>query len=195
MKTMIMDTSSKFLYVSFIDDNKVIFNKIFEAKNNHSENLLNTIKIGLQENKLEVKDFNKIIIGIGPGSYTGLRVSTTIGKMFAWSLNIPLYTISSLDIIGSGYFNKDGVYALTSIAKRDYLYTKIVEINNGKYNVIENDNFILAEDFNKKIESKGYSVIDESNFLFDGQKIIELANAKVEDIHNLVPNYLRKANT
>ena len=195
MKTIIMDTSTNLLYVSFIDGDVEIFKKIMETKNNHSENLLNVIKKGLEETKLEIKNFQRIIVGIGPGSYTGLRVSVTIAKMFSWTLNIPLYTISSLDIVASGYYNEDGIYAITNIAKKDYLYTKIVNIKNGKYNALSMDNFILAEEFFQEIKGKDYKVINIENFSFNPQRIIDLATKKIEDVHALVPNYLRKANT
>ncbi|HKM30002.1 MAG TPA: tRNA (adenosine(37)-N6)-threonylcarbamoyltransferase complex dimerization subunit type 1 TsaB [Bacilli bacterium] len=195
MKTMIIDTSTSFLYVSFVLDDKEVFQKILKAPNNHSENLLNAIKEGLEINHLEVKDFEKVIIGIGPGSYTGLRVSTIIAKMFAWTLDIPLYTISSLDIVASGYFNGDGEYAITNIAKKDYLYTRIVRIKEKKYFLIADDRFVLADDFNQEIAPCSYQLINAENFKFDAFKIIELAQDKVEDVRSLVPNYLRKANT
>ena len=195
MKTMIIDTSTSFLYVSFVDNNKEFFQKILKTPNNHSENLLNAIREGLSTHHLEVKDFTKIIIGIGPGSYTGLRVSTIIAKMFAWTSNIPLYTISSLDVIASGYYSTDGEYAVTSIAKKDYLYTRIVKIENGKYSLIADDRFVLAEQFNQEIVSSKYHIIDENCFKFSASTIVELAKNEITDVKALVPNYLRKANT
>lgn len=195
MKTMIIDTSTSFLYVSFVDNHKEIFQKILKTPNNHSENLLNAIREGLSTHHLEVKDFTKIIIGIGPGSYTGLRVSTIIAKMFAWTSNIPLYTISSLDVIASGYYSTDGEYAVTSIAKKDYLYTRIVKIENGKYSLIADDRFVLAEQFNQEIASSKYHIIDENCFKFSASTIVELAKNEITDVKALVPNYLRKANT
>ncbi len=195
MKTMIIDTSTSFLYLSFVDDKKEIFQKLIKAPNNHSENLLNAIKEGLHNLHLEVKDFSKIIIGIGPGSYTGLRISTIIAKMFAWTLNIPLYTISSLDVIASGYYGVDGEYAITNIAKKDYLYTRIIKIEKGKYSILADDCFVLAETFHQEIKSCNYQVIDETCFRFSPFKIIELAQNEVTDVKALVPNYLRKANT
>lgn len=192
---MIIDTSTSFLYVSFVDNNKEFFQKILKTPNNHSENLLNAIREGLSTHHLEVKDFTKIIIGIGPGSYTGLRVSTIIAKMFAWTSNIPLYTISSLDVIASGYYSTDGEYAVTSIAKKDYLYTRIVKIENGKYSLIADDRFVLAEQFNQEIASSKYHIIDENCFKFSASTIVELAKNEITDVKALVPNYLRKANT
>ena len=83
MLQMLLDTSSTILYIAFVKDNKVIYENINEGKNNHSDNLLKLIQKGLKENNLEVKDFDRIVLGKGPGMYTGLRVSMTVAKMFA----------------------------------------------------------------------------------------------------------------
>ena len=39
------------------------------------------------------------------------------------------------------------------------------------------------------------TLVNEENFKFDSEVIIKLAKDKVEDIHSVVPNYLRKANS
>ena len=43
MKTMILDTSSQKLIISFIDDGITIYNHISDGKNNHSDNLIKYI--------------------------------------------------------------------------------------------------------------------------------------------------------
>ncbi|NLD27063.1 MAG: tRNA (adenosine(37)-N6)-threonylcarbamoyltransferase complex dimerization subunit type 1 TsaB, partial [Acholeplasmataceae bacterium] len=108
MKQMVIDTSSKILYVAFLDGDQEIYSVANEGTNNHSENLINVIKAGLEKYDLAVRDFDRIIVGIGPGSYTGLRVGVTVAKVFAWTLKIPLFCVSSLDVLASGYLDQDG---------------------------------------------------------------------------------------
>src|SRR5690554_7473460 len=93
-RTLVLDTASKYLYFSFLEDEKIIYEQFLEGKNNHSENLLKELEIGLNKLNLTFKDFSEVIVGIGPGSYTGLRVSVTVAKMLAWTLNKKLYAIS-----------------------------------------------------------------------------------------------------
>lgn len=193
MKTLILDTSSDYLYI-YLTNGCEEYQVVLEGKNNHSEKMMNLIEEGLNKLNLEVKELDRIICGIGPGSYTGLRVSLTVCKIFAWTAKIDLYTISSLDILGSAYLNKDGTYAICNMAKKDYLYSKIIKVEDGKASVLEDDMFILKEEFLNRLD-ENIQVIEKEKFMFDSKNIIKYANNKIEDIHNLVPNYLRKANS
>ena len=199
MLQMLLDTSSTILYIAFVKDNKVIYENINEGKNNHSDNLLRLIQKGLKENNLEVKDFDRIVLGKGPGMYTGLRVSMTVAKMFAWTLNIPLYTISSIDLLISGYYKKDGIYAVMLKAKKDHSYTKVVKMEKGKMIVLRKEEFMNNEEFLNKLKVDGIKydyLIDNSNVKIN---TLEICNEKengeeqelVTNIHALEPNYLR----
>ena len=127
MRSLILDTSTNILYISFVEDKKVIYEIQSKGLNNHSDHLLNLIQEGLEKYQLEVKDFDRIILGDGPGAYTGLRVSMSVAKMFAWTLNIPLYTISSLDLLTSGY-KEEGLY-LVKFTTINLLFDYVRKIN------------------------------------------------------------------
>ena len=196
MRTLLIDTSTSFLFVSFYDETKKerIFYKQMVSHNNHSENIINVIEEGLKEANLKLKDFDKVVVGYGPGSYTGLRVGMVVAKMAAYSLDIPLYVVSSLTFVGSNYFVKDGAYIIYNIAKKDHCYLKLAVVNNGYIDTLVDDMFTTDEEFNKYVNKYNPLVINESNYVINEDIIIRLAK-KVDDIHSLVPNYLRKANS
>lgn len=193
MKTMIIDTSSDYLFISFLDNEDEIYRIVFEGKNNHSEHLIKFIDEGLSKTKLTVKDFDQIICGIGPGSYTGIRLSLSVAKMFAWTANIPLYTISSLDILSSGYYEENRIIITSLKAKKNYVYTNVIQYQNGHAVRIVDDVFLSDEEFKEKILSQydSYLLVDEV-YKFNAEHISKspfLQN--VEQIHQIVPNYLR----
>ena len=189
MNTLILDTSSNYLYI-YLNNRIDKYEVILEGRNNHSEKIIDLISEGLNKLNLEVSDLERIIIGIGPGSYTGLRVSLTVSKMFSYLKDIPLYITSSLNILGSGYFKNDGKYLVTNIAKKDHVYYKKVVVNNGEIES-SNDNFINTSELEKI--NDGYKLINENNYLFDASVITKLATEKVDNIHDLTPNYIREA--
>lgn len=196
MKTLLIDTSTSFLFVSFYDEEKKerLFFKQMISHNNHSENIINVIEEGLKETNLKLKDFDKVIVGYGPGSYTGLRVGMVVAKMTAYSLNIPLYVVSSLTFVGSNYLKEDGTYIIYNIAKKDHCYLKLAVVNNGYVDVLVDDTFTTDIEFNKYVDKYNPFIINEDNYVINEDIIIRLSK-KVDDIHSLVPNYLRKANS
>lgn len=194
MLTMILDTSSPNMYVSFVCDEKEIYKKVIKTINNHSEIFLDNIKAGLDELNLKVDDFNRIIVGIGPGSYTGLRVSLTVSKVFSWTKNIPLYTVNSLYILGSGYLDKDGKYAIMNVAKKNHYYYQLLEVKNKIASDTINTGFNSFEEVDEIMKAyPEHQIIKFDDFQYSGVNITKLNNLKlIDDVHPLVPNYLRK---
>ena len=189
MKTMFLDTSTNLLYVSFVIDNKVVYEVKSEGLNNHSDYLLKYIEEGLNKLSLQVKDFDNFVVGIGPGAYTGLRVSLAVAKMFAWTLNLPLYTISSLDLLTSGVC-QDCEYAICFKAKKDYSYFKTIKIENGK-KIRSKEEFLSNDEIDKKIDLTKYIKITHENMQINVLSVTQDQLTKVENIHALEPNYLR----
>lgn len=61
----------------------------------------------LKETSLRPDDLNAVAVGMGPGSYTGLRIGVSFAKGLCYGLNIPLIAVGSLD-------------AMTAVAIEDY---------------------------------------------------------------------------
>lgn len=196
MRVLLIDTSSDYLYVSFYDDalKERIFYQNKISHNNHSENIIGVIEEGLNNNNLKLMDFEKVIVGFGPGSYTGLRVGMVVAKMTAYCVNIPLYVVSSLSFVASKHFRTDGVYAVYNIAKKGHCYTKVVAVKDENISVLVDDKFMTNEEFSELVKEYNAIVINSEDYQVDEEVIISLSN-KVEDIHEIVPNYLRKANS
>lgn len=193
MRTLVLDTSTNLLYISFIEDDKIIYEVKSIGLNNHSDYLLDLIKKGLDENNLQVKDFDKIILGKGPGAYTGLRVSMSVAKMFSWTLNIPLYTISSLDLLTSGY-EEDGLYLVKFKAKKGYIYHKAFVIENNEKQLLTDEMFVTDEfiDTYEKDNFSKANVITNDLYSINCLKINEKELQLVDNVHALEPNYLRE---
>lgn len=191
MKELVLDTSSQFLFVNIVIDGNIKYSIVSEGKNNHSDNLLKYIEEGFNELNMNLKEIDRIVLGCGPGMYTGLRVSMTVAKMFSWTLNIPLYVISSLDLLVSGYFNNDGVYSVMIKAKKDHSYTKRIKLKDSIVSVLKEEEFMRNEDFLKYTSVDDY-FIDNSNIKINYLNLKESDKVLVTNVHTLEPNYLRR---
>lgn len=99
------DTSTPMCSVALYAGNRTdSINEVLND-NSHSEAVFTFIEKLLDGHKASVKDFKSIIVGLGPGSYTGLRVAASAAKGLAYALGIPVYGVSSLRLICETFVN------------------------------------------------------------------------------------------
>ncbi len=67
------------------------------SKLTHSRRLLTAIDWLLSENNIIFSDIDAVAVGLGPGSFTGLRIAMATVKGLATAMNVPLLGVSTLD--------------------------------------------------------------------------------------------------
>lgn len=92
MKLLAFDTSTEKGFIALYDNENLLFS--IELEN--ASSLIPLLEENLKTHHLEIKDLSLISCGIGPGSYTGLRIGAMCAKTFSYALKIPLVGISSL---------------------------------------------------------------------------------------------------
>ena len=78
MNCLIVDSSTKNLYISIIYDNKLVFEKYIAGKNDHAKNIVATIDEGLKENNMTVDCLDRVVCGIGPSAAETTRIAPSI---------------------------------------------------------------------------------------------------------------------
>ncbi|NGZ74829.1 tRNA (adenosine(37)-N6)-threonylcarbamoyltransferase complex dimerization subunit type 1 TsaB [Saccharibacillus alkalitolerans] len=96
-RILALDTSSAAQAVAVLDENGVLYESCNPAERNHSVNLLPEIERALRESGTDKRELAGIAVGIGPGSYTGVRIAVTSAKTLAWALKLPIAAVSSLE--------------------------------------------------------------------------------------------------
>lgn len=97
MRILYIDTTSSYLYSAIADNDNIIDEVKEKLEHDLSEKALPKIVEMFENKKIDPKSIEKIIVVNGPGSFTGTRIGVTIAKVYAWSLNIPITTISALE--------------------------------------------------------------------------------------------------
>ena len=202
MICLFFDTSSDLLKVSLIKDNKIIFDNELHTKNDHSSYLVPTIDEAFKSNNIDFKELDEIIVGNGPGSFTGTRISIAVAKTYAFSFNIPVYMISSLEEL---IYDNDGYdfYVPIIEEKKDNLYFSIFDKDKKR---VMDDTYSSTEYMYKKLEEldgkillislsnkeyEKYDTVKASINALNIMKNIDVNNEKVNP-HLLKPNYIKK---
>ncbi|MBP3194720.1 MAG: tRNA (adenosine(37)-N6)-threonylcarbamoyltransferase complex dimerization subunit type 1 TsaB [Cardiobacteriaceae bacterium] len=116
-----------------IDGNKII-SRFFRPDNGakHTEVLLYLIDEIFKEAAIDVAALGAIIVGIGPGGFTGLRVAAAAASALAIAGDLPLGTVSSLALLAA-----EKITAAENQIIFPCLDARMNEIYCGKYQVLD----------------------------------------------------------
>ena len=98
MYSLLIDTHDKLVSYVLYNDGKVVDQVQLESNMRHSEIAMPSLIELLKKNNLEIRDIKEILVVIGPGSFTGVRIGVVIAKTTAYLLNIPIKPITSVDL-------------------------------------------------------------------------------------------------
>ncbi len=187
-KILVIDTATKYIYLSLIMDGEEKAHIYEEGINNHSVTIIPFLEKILNEEKIGLRDLTEVIVGIGPGSYTGVRIGVTVAKMIGYLNDIDVYSVSSLALMAS---SSKAEYVLPLIdARRGNAFMALYHNNNNILEKVVGDVLENINDFESGL-TQPFQVITSGNP--EITKIIhsELLT-KVSDINGLTPNYLQK---
>ena len=197
MITLFIDTSTEYLTVALIKDD-IILKETTVTSSEHSKYAMPEIERLFTETNIDRKSVNKIMVVDGPGSFTGIRIGITIAKTYAWSLNIPITTISALEAMSLS--SKKETYHVPMIdARRKYVYAAIYD---NKQKEILKPVHIKITDLKKELKKlDDYSIItnDEIEDFSKKEKynpdILKIVNnfkdKKAINPHAVNPEYLK----
>lgn len=92
-----LDTSTPLGSVCVGEGSRVMARGVIRGQASHSSKLIPTIGTVLGEARVGLSDLVGLIVGAGPGSFTGVRVAAATAKGLAHTLGIPLWAVSSLE--------------------------------------------------------------------------------------------------
>lgn len=153
MKILGIDTTTKFLCLG-ASDGVNIYEYNLELGVKQSAMLTPTIKRVLQALKWQLSEIDYFACGLGPGSFTGMRVGISTIKGFAWLLKKPLVGISSLDILAMNAVSRNASIVAPIIdAKRGLVYCSIYRSKGNALKRTAPYMLLTIDEFIKKIEN------------------------------------------
>lgn len=93
--TLAIDTSTSRTIVGIVDGEAVLFEKFHEGATDHGRALSQLVAEALKVSRPP----KQVVVGMGPGPFTGLRVGISFAHTFGLARNIPVIGVCSLDAI------------------------------------------------------------------------------------------------
>ena len=193
MISLLLDSSNIKLGVAIAIDDKIIDFKYYDAWQRQSEYMMSEIEVLLNKNSIDPKDVNEIISTRGPGSYTGVRISLTIAKIWGFCRDINVFAISSLQVLKKN--NEMSVCVINARSMRSY-----IGIYEGNKVILE-DTIYTNEEVKKLLdENPQYVLCGETSYLkregfetniFEQMLSIKRDSKPVSEILSLKPIYLK----
>ena len=187
---LLIDSSTNYLYLAIIN-NEQVNSFVRFGKNDHSETLVDYLNKFLQQHQISVQDIKEVYVGRGPGSYTGLRIAGTVGKVLSHINNKKLYSFSSLDLILATKLETPGLYISRIDAKKNHSYYKIVNIENNEVKIIVEETFGENTVFENYPD---YQILEMTEEFFEENPALNIIKYNLyqeESTLDYTPNYIR----
>ncbi len=121
MLTLAIETSTPLASVALGDEDGLLAESMLSMRVTHSETVMPDIGRLLSEGGFSSRDLGSVVVGAGPGSFTGVRVAASIAKGICFGRGLPLFAYSGLLAAAAGIGVSANICALFD-ARRDELY-------------------------------------------------------------------------
>jgi len=144
-KFLLIESSGDVCSAAVSSGTEIIAEKSIQEKNSHSNYLASFVDEVLKKSGLQIADLDAVVIGGGPGSYTGLRIGCSLAKGLCFGADIPLIACSTLKALAAAALeqnpNIDRVITLIDARRMD----AYLGVFDKQLNAIVDEQFITID--------------------------------------------------
>ena len=126
-----LDTSTSLGSVALGRGGVLLGETVVGSRVRHAESLLPAISALLEAAQVTPQQIGALVVGAGPGSFTGVRIAGATAKGLARALGIPLYAYSALAAVAAGAGARAGTVCAVFDAQRDEVYAAAYRFDDG----------------------------------------------------------------
>ncbi|MDH3733184.1 MAG: tRNA (adenosine(37)-N6)-threonylcarbamoyltransferase complex dimerization subunit type 1 TsaB [Gemmatimonadota bacterium] len=115
-----LDTSTRLGSVALGTGDEVMAETILSVRATYSETVLDEASRLMDRCGVRARDLDAVVVGAGPGSFTGVRIAASLAKGLCFANDLPLFAYSSLRVVAASA-PLDEICALFD-ARRDEVY-------------------------------------------------------------------------
>ena len=176
-----LDTSHGITSVALIDvQQNILLEKFEDAEVRASDRVMSVIVAALEEASVSPASLSLIVSGVGPGSFTGIRVAMASAKGIAMAHDIPMLPISSLLTLAAGVGS--GLVAPCLNARRGEVFGAIYRFDGGSVQTLLADAIFTPDIFVSSLQASLQSYGEKIHLVGDGVPFLDRASLAVKDL-------------
>ncbi len=153
-----IETSGALCSVAYWEDGKTLIEYNVEIAMQHAELLAKLVDDGLTflsrkplKKHYQLKDIKLVAVGVGPGSFTGLRIGLSYAQGFCFARRLPIVGISSHQVLASQHLRKYPTFYTLVEARRNEVYLAEIHVAGDMYPEMINHQIVDRNDLNAVI--------------------------------------------
>ena len=95
-----IDTATPAVTAGVVSDGNLLAERVSVDARGHAERITPNVLAALADAGLRMADLDAVVVGCGPGPFTGLRVGMATAAAYGHALGVPVHGVCSLDAIG-----------------------------------------------------------------------------------------------
>ena len=155
MNLLAIDTSTDYLSLAVMKNGKIAARFHKKVAMAHSTLLVPMIDKVLRKARLKLDRIDCFAVSIGPGSFTGLRIGVSVVKGLAFSLNKPVVTVATLDVIAGNVADYRGMICPVLDARKNKVYACLYRSDGKNIKRISGYLLLPMAELHEKIKKYG----------------------------------------
>ena len=115
MKLLALETANEQCSVSIVDENQELFFQLDTRAKAQTQTILPMIEQGYTQLGLNTADLTAIAFSRGPGSFSGVRINAAVTQALAWSHDVPVIPVSTLQALAQAAYRLQGLTQVTAV--------------------------------------------------------------------------------
>lgn len=111
---------------------RLLMDETLEARREALSRLVPSIDRAFATTGHRIGDVRAVVVGVGPGSFTGVRIGVATAKGIAFGLGAPLFAASTLDAVAWRFSDEEGLLGVVGDAMRGEVYPMLYRLHSGR---------------------------------------------------------------
>ena len=115
MKVLALESANEQCSVSIVDENQELFFQLDTRAKAQTQTILPMIEQGFLQLDIKTEDLSCISFSRGPGSFSGVRINAAVAQALAWSHDLPVVPVSTLQALAQAAYRVHGLTTVTAV--------------------------------------------------------------------------------